>query len=215
MSVPVIAVDGPTASGKGTLARRIAAALDFAHLDTGTLYRAVAAKLLEAGESPDDADAATRAAEVLVAEDLDRADLRQESVSQAASRVARLSPVRAALLEFQRRFAHRPPGGKGGAVLDGRDIGTVVCPDAEVKLFITASAEVRAMRRHRELLDRGEGSIYARVLQDLEERDARDSGRAVAPLKAAPDAVVIDTSEMDIDTAVEAAMAAVAEVLET
>jgi cytidylate kinase len=215
MSVPVIAVDGPTASGKGTLARCIAAALDFAHLDTGTLYRAVAAKLLEAGESPDDADAATRAAEVLVAEDLDRADLRQESVSQAASRVARLSPVRAALLEFQRRFAHRPPGGKGGAVLDGRDIGTVVCPDAEVKLFITASAEVRAMRRHRELLDRGEGSIYARVLQDLEERDARDSGRAVAPLKAAPDAVVIDTSEMDIDTAVEAAMAAVAEVLET
>ncbi len=215
MSVPVIAVDGPTASGKGTLARCIAAALDFAHLDTGTLYRAVAAKLLEAGESPDDADAATRAAEALVAEDLDRADLRQESVSQAASRVARLSPVRAALLEFQRRFAHRPPGGKGGAVLDGRDIGTVVCPDAEVKLFITASAEVRAMRRHRELLDRGEGSIYARVLQDLEERDARDSGRAVAPLKAAPDAVVIDTSEMDIDTAVEAAMAAVAEVLET
>ena len=109
MSVPVIAVDGPTASGKGTLARCIAAASDFAHLDTGTLYRAVAAKLLEAGESPDDADAATRAAEVLVAEDLDRADLRQESVSQAASRVARLSPVRAALLEFQRRFAHRPP----------------------------------------------------------------------------------------------------------
>lgn len=215
MSGPIIAVDGPTASGKGTLARRIAATLDFAHLDTGTLYRAVAAKLLEAGGDPDDADAAARVAGALSAGDLNHPDLRQESVSQAASRVARLSPVREALLDFQRRFARRPPGGKAGAVLDGRDIGTVVCPDAEVKLFVTASAEVRAMRRHRELLDRGEGSIYARVLQDLEERDARDSGRVVAPLKAARDAVAIDTSDMDIDTAFKAAMAAVEEVLMT
>ena len=206
MSGPVIAVDGPTASGKGTLARRIAATLDFAHLDTGTLYRAVAAKLLEAGGDPDDADAAARVAGALSAGDLNHPDLRQESVSQAASRVARLSSVRAALLDFQRRFARRPPGGK---------VGTVVCPDAEVKLFVTASAEVRAMRRHRELLDRGEGSIYARVLQDLEERDARDSGRVVAPLKVARDAVAIDTSDMDIDTAFKAAMAAVEEVLMT
>jgi cytidylate kinase len=215
MSGPVIAVDGPTASGKGTLARRIAAALDFAHLDTGTLYRAVAAKLLEAGANPDDAVAAAQVAEALTTEDLNRPDLRRESVSQAASRVARLSSVREALLDFQRRFARRPPDGRAGAVLDGRDIGTVVCPEAEVKLFVTASAEVRAVRRHRELLDRGEESIYARVLQDLEERDARDSGRAVAPLKAARDAVAIDTSDMDIDTAFEAAMTAVEEALMT
>lgn len=215
MSGPVIAVDGPTASGKGTLARRIAAALDFAHLDTGTLYRAVAAKLLEAGANPDDAVAAAQVAEALTTEDLNRPDLRRESVSQAASRVARLSSVREALLDFQRRFARRPPDGRAGAVLDGRDIGTVVCPEAEVKLFVTASAEVRAVRRHRELLDRGEESIYARVLQDLEERDARDSGRAVAPLKAARDAVAIDTSDMDIDSAFKAAMAAVEEVLMT
>jgi cytidylate kinase len=215
MSGPVIAVDGPTASGKGTLARRIAAALDFAHLDTGTLYRAVAAKLLEAGANPDDAAAAAQVAEALTTEDLNRPDLRRESVSQAASRVARLSSVREALLDFQRRFARRPPDGRAGAVLDGRDIGTVVCPEAEVKLFVTASAEVRAVRRHRELLDRGEESIYARVLQDLEERDARDSGRAVAPLKAARDAVAIDTSDMDIDTAFEAAMTAVEEALMT
>jgi cytidylate kinase len=215
MSGPVIAVDGPTASGKGTLARRIAAALDFAHLDIGTLYRAVAAKLLEAGANPDDAAAAAQVAEALTTEDLNRPDLRRESVSQAASRVARLSSVREALLDFQRRFARRPPDGRAGAVLDGRDIGTVVCPEAEVKLFVTASAEVRAVRRHRELLDRGEESIYARVLQDLEERDARDSGRAVAPLKAARDAVAIDTSDMDIDTAFEAAMTAVEEALMT
>ena len=209
----VVAVDGPTASGKGTLARRIAAALDLAHLDTGTLYRAVAAKLLAADGNPDDGPAARRIAETLTLEDLGRQDLRQERVSQAASQVARHGPVREALLELQRNFARRPPTGRVGAVLDGRDIGTVVCPEADVKIFVTAGAEARAMRRHRELLERGEGSIYARVLQDLEERDARDSGRAAAPLKAAPDAVVIDTTDMDIDTAFEAAMAAIAATL--
>jgi cytidylate kinase len=209
----VVAVDGPTASGKGTLARRIAAALDLAHLDTGTLYRAVAAKLLAADGNPDDGPAARRIAETLTLEDLGRQDLRQERVSQAASQVARHGPVREALLELQRTFARRPPAGRVGAVLDGRDIGTVVCPEADVKIFVTAGAEARAMRRHRELLERGEGSIYARVLQDLEERDARDSGRAAAPLKAAPDAVVIDTTDMDIDTAFEAAMAAIAATL--
>ena len=209
----IVAVDGPTASGKGTLARRIAAALDLAHLDTGTLYRAVAAKLLAADVNPDDGPAARRIAETLTLEDLGRQDLRQERVSQAASQVARHGPVREALLELQRNFARRPPTGRVGAVLDGRDIGTVVCPEADVKIFVTAGAEARAMRRHRELLERGEGSIYARVLQDLEERDARDSGRAAAPLKAAPDAVVIDTTDMDIDTAFEAAMAAIAATL--
>jgi cytidylate kinase len=209
----IVAVDGPTASGKGTLARRIAVELDLAHLDTGTLYRAVAAKLLAADGNPDDGPTARRIAETLTLEDLGRQDLRQERVSQAASRVARHGPVREALLELQRNFARRPPAGKAGAVLDGRDIGTVVCPEADVKIFVTAGAEARAMRRHRELLERGEGSIYARVLQDLEERDARDSGRAAAPLKAAPDAVVIDTTDMDIDTAFEAAMAAIAATL--
>jgi len=209
----VVAVDGPTASGKGTLARRIAAALDLAHLDTGTLYRAVAAKLLAVDGNPDDGPAARRIAETLTLEDLGRQDLRQEQVSQAASRVARHPAVREALLELQRNFALHPPAGRSGAVLDGRDIGTVVCPGADVKIFVTAGPEARAMRRHRELLERGEGSIYARVLQDLEERDARDSGRAAAPLKAAPDAVVIDTTDMDIDTAFEAAMAAIAATL--
>jgi len=209
MASLVVAVDGPTASGKGTLARRIAAALDLAHLDTGTLYRAVAAKLLAAAGNPDDGPAARRIAEALTLEDLGRQDLRQERVSQAASRVARHGPVREALLELQRNFVRHPPTSKNGAVLDGRDIGTVVCPEADVKIFVTAGAEARAMRRHRELLERGEGSIYARVLQDLEERDARDSGRAAAPLRAAPDAVVIDTTDMDIDTAFEAAMAAI------
>jgi cytidylate kinase len=209
----VVAVDGPTASGKGTLARRIATDLNLAYLDTGTLYRAVAAKLLAAGGNPDDGPAARRIAKDLMLKDLERPDLRQERVSQAASRVARHGPVRAALLELQRNFARHPPAGRAGAVLDGRDIGTVVCPAADVKIFVTANPETRAMRRHRELLERGEGSIYARVLQDLEERDARDIDRAAAPLRAAPDVVVIDTTDMDIDTAFEAAMAAIAATL--
>lgn len=206
----IIAIDGPSASGKGTLARRLAATLDFAHLDTGLLYRAVASRLLEAGGSADDPAAAQAEAERIEPADLARADLRSEAVSQASSLVAALPAVRAALLAFQRRFAQQPPGGKAGAVLDGRDIGTVVCPEAEVKLFVVADLETRAQRRHKELLERGETSIYPRVLQDLQARDARDSGRQAAPLRPADDATVLDTSKMDADAALEAALAVVA-----
>lgn len=206
----IIAVDGPVAAGKGTLARRLAAALHCAYLDTGSIYRAVAAKILVAGGDPEDSATAEAAARALRPIDLERDDLRLEAVSQAASKVAALPGVRAALLEFQRHFATEPPEGLAGAVLDGRDIGTVVCPDADVKFFLTASVEARARRRHKELLERGEQSIYARVLQDLRERDARDSGRATAPLKAAADAVRLDTSDMDADRAFEVAMAEIA-----
>ena len=202
----IIAIDGPGAAGKGTLARRLAEALDFAHLDTGLTYRAAAAAVLAAGGEPADEAAAAAVAARLTLAELDRTDLRAEGVGQAASVIATLPAVRQALLDLQRRFARTPPGGKGGAVLDGRDIGTVVCPEADVKLFVTASPEVRAARRHKELLDRGEASIYARVVQEMQARDARDSRRAIAPLTPAPDAVVLDTSEMDADQAVEAAM---------
>ena len=206
----IIALDGPSASGKGTLARRLAKALDLAYLDTGMIYRALAAKLLEAGADPADSAAARRAARALTVADLDRPGLRREEVGQAASIVAAIPEVRTALLELQRHFAMRPPDGKAGAVLDGRDIGTVVCPRAEVKLFVTASAEARAARRHKELLDRGEPSIYARVVQEMEARDARDSAREVAPLKPAPNASVLDTSEMDEEAVFAAAMRIVA-----
>ena len=206
----IVAIDGPTASGKGTLARRLAAALGLARLDTGMIYRALAAKMLDAGRNPADPAAAAEAAADLSFGDLERGDLRQEQVGQGASIVAAIPAVRAALLEMQRRFAAHPPGGKAGAVLDGRDIGTVVCPEAEVKLFLTASPEARAARRHKELLDRGEPSIYARVLRDMKARDARDSARDVAPLKPAPGACILDTSEMDEDAAFAAAMRIIA-----
>ena len=210
----IIAVDGPVAAGKGTLARRLAAALDCAYLDTGSIYRAVAARILADGGDPEDAATAAAAARALLPADLDRDDLRLEAVSQAASQVAAIPEVRAALLDFQRSFAQHPPDGpqgpRRGAVLDGRDIGTVVCPDADMKFFLTASVEARARRRHKELLERGEQSIYARVLQDLRKRDARDSGRATAPLMAAEDAVRLDTSGMDADQAFEVAMAEIA-----
>ncbi len=206
----IIAVDGPVAAGKGTLARRLAAALDYAYLDTGSIYRAVAAKILAAEGDPEDPETATAAAKGLEPIDLQRDDLRLETVSQAASKVAAIPAVREVLLDFQRRFAERPPEGRKGAVLDGRDIGTVVCPGADMKLFLTASVEARATRRHKELLDRGERSIYARVLQDLRERDARDSGRVTAPMKAAKDAVRLDTSNFDADQAFDVAMAEIA-----
>ena len=205
----IIAIDGPAASGKGTLARRLAAALDLAHLDTGMVYRATAAKalarLVTPNAMPDEA-LLLDCARDLVPADLARPDLREEAVGEMASVAAASAPVRAALLDFQRRFATRPPGAKAGAVLDGRDIGTVVCPDAQVKLYVTASAEVRAQRRHKELLERGEESIYARVLRDLQQRDRRDSSRSVAPLKPADDAVVLDTSGLDADTAFDKAL---------
>lgn len=199
----IVAIDGPAAAGKGTLARRLAAALDFAYLDTGLLYRAVGAKLLALGQAPGDPGAAERAAASLVPADLERDDLRSEAVGQAASEVAARPEVRARLLAFQRRFAASPPDGKSGAVLDGRDIATVVAPDADVKIFLTASAEARAARRSKELRERGEEAIYPRVLQEMQDRDARDSGRAAAPLRPADDAIVVDTTEMDRDAVFE------------
>lgn len=207
----IIALDGPSAAGKGTLARKLAAALDLAYLDTGTIYRAAAAKMLDAGADPGrDAEAAGKAARALTIAELSRPDLREENISQAASRIATIPAVRAALLGMQRDFARRPPEGKKGAVLDGRDIGTVVCPQADIKIFVTASPEARAARRHKELLDRGEASIYARVMQDMEARDARDSTRGAAPMRPAPGAFVLDTSELDAGAAFAAAMKIVA-----
>ena len=206
----IIAVDGPSAAGKGTLARALAGRLGFAHLDSGLIYRAVAAEVEVAETDPGFAEAALRAAEALNAADLERPGLRGERVGHLASKVAVIPEVRAALLAFQRDFAARPPGGAAGAVLDGRDIGTVVCPGADLKLFVTASTEERARRRHKELRERGEESIYARVLQDLQTRDARDSERAVAPLRAAEDAIVLDTTELDSEAALAAAMDIVA-----
>ena len=193
-----IAIDGPAAAGKGTISKAVAAHFGFAHLDTGLLYRAVGAKVLD-GVDP------IEAARSLVAEDLENDALRTADVAQAASRIAVIAEVRAALVDFQRAFARRA----GGAVLDGRDIGTVICPDAEAKLFVTASAEVRAARRHAELSGRGSEASFEAVLADVKERDARDAGRAEAPMVAALDAVLIDTSSMSIDAAVTAAIAAV------
>ncbi|SMC90947.1 (d)CMP kinase [Primorskyibacter flagellatus] len=195
-----IAIDGPAAAGKGTLSKAVAAHFAYAHLDTGLLYRAVGRRMLD-GVDP------LEAATSLLAEDLDADDLRTPDVAQAASRVAVIPEVRAALVDFQRAFARRD----GGAVLDGRDIGTVICPDAEAKLFVTASAEVRAERRFRELLDRGLETTFETVLADVRERDARDMDRVAAPLLPAEDAVQIDTSGMSIDDAVAAAIAAVTE----
>lgn len=195
-----VAIDGPAASGKGTISKAVAAHFGFAHLDTGLLYRAVGHWVMQ-GEEP------LAAAESLVAEDLDNPDLRSADVAQWASKVAVIPEVRAALLDFQRAFARR----LGGAVLDGRDIGTVICPEAEAKLFVTASDEARAGRRHKELLERGREISYETVLEDLRERDRRDSERSAAPMVAAEDAVQIDTSDMSIDEAVAAAIAAVAE----
>ncbi len=202
----IVAIDGPSASGKGTLARHLAEALDFAYLDTGMLYRAVGAAVLAAGADPGEAAAAVEAARRLEISDLERPGLRGEAVAQAASMVAVMPDVRGALLGLQRRFAAAPPEGKAGAVLDGRDIGTVVCPEAEVKIFVTASLERRARRRHKELLERGEASIYARVVQEMRARDRRDSERAVAPLRPAPDAIVLDTSALDAGEAFRAAL---------
>lgn len=207
----IVAVDGPAASGKGTLARRLADHLGFAHLDSGKLYRAVGHAVLAAGGDPEDAAAATRAAKALSPQDLAEPALLGDRAAAAASKVAAVPCVRAALLQFQRDFAENPPNGAPGAVIDGRDIGTVVCPEAEVKLFVTADVAVRAERRHKELIGRGEPSIYAQVLQDLKERDARDSNRAVAPLRPARDAKLLDTSRMDPDAVFAAALAYIQE----
>lgn len=202
----IIAIDGPAASGKGTLARRLAAHFGYAYLDTGLLYRAVGGAVLRAGHSLDDVAAASAAARALDPAMLDDPELRLDSASAAASKVAALPEVRAALLAYQRDFANHPPGGAAGAVLDGRDIGTVVCPAADVKLFVTASVEKRAERRFKELRERGVATIQEAVLQDMKERDARDSHRAVAPLRPADDALVLDTTELDADAAFHAAL---------
>ncbi len=197
----IVAVDGPAAAGKGTLARRIAAQFGLAYLDTGLLYRAVGFKLVRVGADPGDPAAAAEAARALRAADLEDDQLRGDAAAAAASVVAAMPDVRAALLEFQRAFAARPPGDAKGAVIDGRDIGTVVCPDADVKFFVTAALEIRAERRLMELRGRGEDAIYARVLADMQARDARDSQRDIAPLVAAEDAYVLDTSALDADAA--------------
>jgi cytidylate kinase len=201
----IIAVDGPAASGKGTLARRLAAHFGFAYLDTGLLYRGVATAVLEAGGDPRDEAAAVAAAQALSRHHLDAPDLRGDAAAGAASIVAAMPPVRAALITMQRRFAATPPDQAPGAVLDGRDIGTVVCPDAAAKIFVTAAPEARAARRHKELLQRGVESIYSRVLQDLRERDARDGGRAASPMMPAEDAFLLDTTDLDADAAFAAA----------
>jgi len=190
-----IAIDGPAAAGKGTISKAVAAALGYAHLDTGLLYRAVGAKTL-LGIAP------MQAAVELTSEDLQADGLRSANAAQAASKVAVIPEVRAALLDFQRAFAGR----QGGAVLDGREIGTVICPDAEVKLFVTASPEVRAKRRWLELQQTDPAANFDAVLADVKERDHRDMHRADAPLRPAEDAVVIDTSDLDIDEAVQAAL---------
>ncbi len=190
-----MAIDGPAAAGKGTISKAVAEHFGFAHLDTGLIYRATGRRMLD-GEDP------LQAARALVPADLARGDLRTPEVAQAASRVAALPEVRAALVNFQREFARRA----GGAVLDGRDIGTVICPDAEAKLFVTASDEVRAARRLAELAPRFPDLTLAKVLDDLRARDARDAEREAAPMRPAKDAVQLDTSKMDIGEAVTAAI---------
>ncbi len=199
----IIAIDGPAASGKGTLGKRLAAHFGFAHLDTGLLYRAVAYDLLQAGLPLSDEVHAAEAARRLDADSLDDDLLRGAAMGEAASKVASIPTVRAALIDLQRAFASRPEG----AVLDGRDIGTVICPDAEVKIYVTATPEERANRRHRELSGRGDVITYEEVLADIRARDARDTGRAVAPLRPAEDASLLDTTKMDIDAAFRAAVA--------
>ncbi len=201
MTALIVAVDGPAAAGKGTLARRLAAALNLPYLDTGLLYRAVGRRVLNAGQDPRDAVLAEAAARALQPADLDRPDLRGPDADMAASAVAAIGPVRAALLDFQRDFGRRH-----GGVLDGRDIGTVVFPDATAKLFVTASVAERARRRWAELQGRGVAADLAQVEAELRARDTQDASRAVAPLRPAADAMLLDTSELDADAAFAAAM---------
>jgi len=193
-----VAIDGPAAAGKGTVSKAVAAHFGFAHLDTGLLYRAVGAKILEGANAVD-------AAKSLMPEDLESPELRTQAVAKAASDIAKIPEVRAALVAFQQSFARRDEG----AVLDGRDIGTVICPNAEAKLFVTASPEVRAQRRYAELLQRGAEVTLDGVLADVQARDKQDRERATAPLVAADDAILIDTSELSIEDAIAAAIAAI------
>jgi cytidylate kinase len=198
----IIAIDGPAASGKGTLGRRLAAHFGLRHLDTGLLYRAVAKALLDAGHPLDDRARAAAAARTLDPARFDEVALKSHAVGEAASIVSTIPEVRDALVAYQRAFAHTPPG----AVLDGRDIGTVIAPDADVKIFVTASAQERARRRARELGAQGIAADEADILADIARRDERDRSRAVAPLEPAPDAHLLDTTHLDIDAAVRAAI---------
>ena len=202
----IIAIDGPAAAGKGTLARQLAEHLDLAYLDTGLIYRAVGKKVISSGGVPEDAVTSEGAAHNLCSEDLAAEGLRTDEVATAASKVSAFPGVRAALLDFQRDFAARPPDGKIGAVLDGRDIGTVVCPTADYKLFVTASIDVRAQRRVKELQDRGLEVICARVFEDMEERDARDRQRASSPLEPASDAHTLDTTTLTVEQVFKVAL---------
>jgi len=198
----IIAIDGPAASGKGTLGKKLAAHYGLRHLDTGLVYRAVAKALIDAGGPPGDAAAAVAAAHALDPARFDEKVLKSHAVGEAASVVSAVPEVRAALLAFQRDFAAKPPG----AVLDGRDIGTVICPNADVKIFVTATPEVRARRRALEYRAAGQAIDEAAVLADIKKRDERDQNRSAAPLKQAPDAHLLDTTDMDISTAIQAAI---------
>ncbi|MCB1545836.1 MAG: (d)CMP kinase, partial [Rhodoblastus sp.] len=191
----IVAIDGPAASGKGTIARRLAAHYKLPHLDTGLLYRATARVLIDEGTRLDDVGSAVAAARGLALTDFDEEKLRGREMGEAASVVGAMPDVRAALIDMQRRFAQHP----NGAVLDGRDIGTVIAPKADVKIFVTASAETRAQRRALELRGRGEAVNYADILADIRKRDERDAGRSTAPLKPAADATILDTTDLDIE----------------
>ncbi len=205
-----VALDGPAAAGKGTIGRAVAKSFGFAHLDTGLLYRAVGVKVMGRARGVIDPVLAAVVAEKLTEKDLDRPDLRTALASRAASRVAAVPEVRAALLDFQRKFARR----EGGAVLDGRDIGTVICPAADVKLFVTADEATRARRRHVELVKSGADTTLDRVLNDLRTRDARDSVRDTAPMIRAADALLLDTTELSIEAAVAEATALIQKKIE-
>jgi cytidylate kinase len=198
----IIAIDGPAASGKGTLARKLAAHYGLPHLDTGLIYRAVAKAMIERGHRLDEVQAAVAIAQALDPSKFDEAALKRHGVGEAASHVSAFPQVRAAVLAFQREFGRA----KAGAVLDGRDIGTVIFPDAEVKIFVTATVETRARRRAAELASAGEAVNLAAIMEDIRARDERDSARSIAPLKAAPDAHLLDTTHLDIDAAFRAAL---------
>jgi cytidylate kinase len=201
----IVAIDGPAASGKGTLARRLAERLNLPHLDTGLLYRATARMLMDHGQNLADVRAAVAAARGLSLTDFDAQILRGRDMGEAASIVAAIPEVRQALIDLQRDFATRP----GGAVLDGRDIGTVICPQAQVKIFVTATPETRATRRALELKGQGETVDYLAILEEIRRRDARDASRSTAPLRAAADAVELDTTDLDIEAAFDRALAIV------
>ncbi len=215
MSKPVIAIDGPAASGKGTLARNLAEELGFAHMDTGALYRATAFELLGSGLSERDEKDAVDAAQILVkkinnaespADVLDNASLREDRIGQQASKIAAYPKVRTVLKDLQRSFVENPGKNFSGAILDGRDIGTIICPDAPLKLFVTASVEVRAKRRLKELQSKGLAVTYGAVLKDMRERDTRDAERKTAPMKPADDAIIIDSSDLNAGEMLEKAV---------